>query len=250
MTLEAERQDREAERREQAEQHDAQRQDRDAERRRGAELEAARAQAEEAGKSLYEQAEQLRAERDRLQAAAAAFDSERQAAERDRQAERDRLCDALARAEERAAAAARRGEELDARLAALHQELEAARANQVSMGTHAAERAELEQRLAEATDEYLSSIAWKEQRESEAPAAIEPHTSHIESLPEPLESPPEPTAPAGPPPVVFSPGSTDQEQPLEELRRELREARDGSGRFRGFLTRFGAHRRATGKEPK
>ena len=66
-TLEKQRQDHEVVRQGHAEQRDALGQDRDTERRRNAELEVARVQAEEAGKSLREQAEQLRAEHNYLQ---------------------------------------------------------------------------------------------------------------------------------------------------------------------------------------
>jgi chromosome segregation ATPase len=147
--LEKQRQDREAEGQEHAKQCDALRQERDAERRRNAPLEAARVLAEKAAKSVREQAGQLRAAYDRLQTQYADLTVKHQVAEGEHRAERDRLTAALARAAEQVAAAAQRN------------------AEPAPMVTGKAAQTSVRRRLADATEEYLASIARTDQRESD-----------------------------------------------------------------------------------
>ena len=223
------------------------RQDRDTERRRNAELEAARVQAEEAANTLREQAEQLRAERNLLQTEYAHLVTERLDAEREHQAERDRQTAALAPAAEQAAAAVRRGEELDARLATLRQEVEAAwagpTAEHAPVATDKAVQADLLRQPADAPDERRATVATTEQPETEVRDAGDQAAIQI-------ESPPEPAVPASERSLVSAQSSEDQEQPLDELRRQLRLGRDSIGRFRAILASLGAHRHVTDVEPK
>jgi chromosome segregation ATPase len=285
-TLERLGQEREAQERDRATERDALRQEQEAKRLQSAELDAARNRAEESRRTFRQEAEQLRTaleaerrladelrtERNGLLKEHEAESAVRQSAERDRQAERDRLTAALDVARQEVQTATRRGDALEEQLRTLRdqgnhpgegqdaesqaredqrvlldlrRELEAARAERDAERDRAtsgeAARTDLQRRLADALREHRAAVARAEKLEAEVQAVRSQRPRRTDGHGRPSPSAGE--ALAAPPHL-----SQDPEQPAEELARQLRLAQEANERLRSFLAVFGTHSEAIGKD--